>query len=141
MDRLVSGVNSAPLVVSDPYLGVCEAVVGLARLGYRHTGFVSRSSLGSSDVNEHGAAFRSAVAQMTQLGEGTAVAADCDSIRVSCETRLNRLARTGVTATICAYSSDMITMTSLLHDRGIDISSEMLVTSFDDITVFRLLTP
>ena len=35
----------------------------------------------------------------------------------------------------------MITMIGLLHDRGIDIGSEMSVISFDDIAVFRLLTP
>lgn len=32
-------------------------------------------------------------------------------------------------------------MIGLLHDRGIDIGSEMSVISFDDIAVFRLLTP
>ena len=68
VDRLVSGVNSVPFVVSDPYPGVCEAVAELVRLGHRHIGFVSHSSLGSSNINEREAAFRSAVAQVTQLG-------------------------------------------------------------------------
>lgn len=34
----------------------------------------------------------------------------------------------------------MITMIGLLHDRGIDIGSEMSVISFDDCRI-RLLTP
>ena len=124
-----------PLVVSDPYPGVCEAVAELVRLGHRHIGFVSHSSLGSSNINEREAAFRSAVAQVTQLGEGTAAVVDCDSTYVSREAGLNEL------VIICAYSPDMITMIGLLHDRGIDIGSEMSVISFDDIAVFRLLTP
>ena len=141
VDRLVSGLNSVPFVVSDPYPGVCEAVAELVRLGHRHIGFVSHSSLGSSNINEREAAFRSAVAQVTQLGEGTAAVVDCDSTYVSREAGLNELVRAGVTAIICAYSPDMITMIGLLHDRGIDIGSEMSVISFDDIAVFRLLTP
>ena len=64
------------------------------------------------------------VAQVTQLGEGTAAVVDCDSTYVSREAGLNELVRAGVTAIICAYSPDMITMIGLLHDRGIDIGSE-----------------
>ena len=45
VDRLVSGVNSVPFVVSDPYPGVCEAVAELVRLGHRHIGLLSHSSL------------------------------------------------------------------------------------------------
>lgn len=141
VDRLVSGVDSVPFVVSDPYPGIREAVSELVRLGHRHIGFVSHSSLGSFNVNEREAAFRSAVAQTAQLEEDAATVVDCDSTYVSRKAGLDALMQAGVTVIICAYSPDMITMIGLLHDRGIDIGGEMSVISFDDIAVFRLLTP
>ena len=66
---------------------------------------------------------------------------DCGSTYESrCHT-VDYLLECGVTAIICAYSPDAITIIGLLHDRGIELGTQMSLISFDDIAPFRLMTP
>lgn len=62
VDRLISGVNPVPFVVSDLCPSAYKAVTELVRLGRHHIGLVSHSSLSSSNINEREAALHSAMA-------------------------------------------------------------------------------
>lgn len=139
VDRRVEGVDSVPFVVSDPYPGIESAVDTLRQLGHRRVGFVAHSSLHSFSVNEREMAFRSVAGEL--LGEQGVVVTDCDNTFRSRKSAFDDLLTAGVTAVLFAYSPDAIAMIGLLHDRGMDLGTDMSVVSFDDIDVFRLMSP
>ena len=139
VDRRVQGVDSVPFVISDPYPGVRDAMGELVRLGHRRIGFVAHPSLGSFSVNERRTAFEAIAAGFD--GAVDSVVVSCDSTYESRRTALANLREAGVSAVICAYSPDAITLISLLHDADVEIGREVSVVSFDDISVFRLMTP
>lgn len=139
VDRRVQGIESVPFVVSDPYTGIREAMEELVALGHRRIGYIAHSSLESYSVNEREVAFRTAAPEL--LHGDTGIVVDCGSTYESrCHT-VDYLLECGVTAIICAYSPDAITIIGLLHDRGIELGAQMSLISFDDIAPFRLMTP
>ncbi len=139
VDRRVPGVESVPFVVSNPYTGIREAVEELVRLGHRCVGYVSHPSLGSFSVNERETAFRAVASDMLIEGNGVVVA--CDSTYESRTAAVESLLDAGVSAMLCAYSPDALTMIGVLHDRGVSIGEDMSLVSFDDIAAFTLMTP
>ena len=139
VDRRIEGLDSVPFVVSDPVPGTRAAVKELVRLGHRRIGYVSHPSLGSSSINERATAFLSIAKEL--LPDGHSVIVECASTYASRRAALDNLLAADVTAIICAYSPDMITLIGLLYDRGIEIGSGMSVISFDDIDEFTLMTP
>ncbi|MBT1163736.1 LacI family DNA-binding transcriptional regulator [Bifidobacterium felsineum] len=139
VDRLVPGADNVPFVVSDPRPGLEEALDQLAKLGHRVIGFVAHSALGSFSVNERAKAFSAAIRE--RIPSGTGVVVDCNSTVESRSSALERLHNAGVTAIICAYSPDAITMLGLLQERGIAIGDAVSLVSFDDIAAFRLMIP
>ena len=128
-----------PFVVSNPYTGIREAVEELVRLGHRCVGYVSHPSLGSFSVNERETAFRAVASDMLIEGNGVVVA--CDSTYESRTAAVESLLDAGVSAMLCAYSPDALTMIGVLHDRGVSIGEDMSLVSFDDIAAFTLMTP
>lgn len=115
VDRRVQGIESVPFVVSDPYTGIREAMEELVALGHRRIGYIAHSSLESYSVNEREVAFRTAAPEL--LHGDTGIVVDCGSTYESrCHT-VDYLLECGVTAIICAYSPDAITIIGLLHDR------------------------
>lgn len=139
VDRRVEGVESVPFVVSDPYTGIREALESLTQLGHRSIGYVAHSSLGSFSVNERETAFRKLVCEICAGEPGMVV--DCDATHESHRRAVNAMLVQGVTAIICAYSPDAITIAGLLQDRRIAIGREVSLVSFDDIPSFRLMIP
>ncbi|MBW3083091.1 LacI family DNA-binding transcriptional regulator [Bifidobacterium phasiani] len=138
VDRRVQGVDSVPFVVSDPYTGLQEALDTLHQLGHRRIGYVAHPSLGSFSVNERETAFREIAAGLFDQ-EPTIVA--CDNTFASRKQALVELLAADVTAIVFAYSPDAIALIGLLHDRSIDIGTDVSVVSFDDIDAFKLMTP
>jgi len=139
VDRRVQGVESVPFVVSNPYTGILAAVEELISCGHRHIGYMAHSSLESYSINERETAFRTIAHELLREGEG--VVADCDSTYESRCEAVDYLLKRGVTAVICAYSPDAITIIGALHDYGIEIGKQISLISFDDIAPFRLMTP
>ncbi|RSX58162.1 LacI family DNA-binding transcriptional regulator [Bifidobacterium samirii] len=139
VDRRVQGVDSVPFVISDPYPGILSAIRDLTRLGHTRIGFVAHPSLGSFSVNERRTAFEAIAAG----SDGTIdpVVVSCDSTYESRKEALASLRDAGVSAIICAYSPDAITMIGLLHDADVEIGRAVSLVSFDDISAFRLMTP
>lgn len=138
VDRRVQGEESVPFVVSDPYPGITSALETMRELGHRQVGFVAHPSLRSVNVNERETAFRSLSADI--LGrEGVVVS--CDNTYRSRKDALMELLSCEVTAVLFAYSPDAIAMIGLMQDRSLEIGADISVVSFDDIDVFRLVTP
>lgn len=138
VDRRVQGEESVPFVVSDPYPGIADALKSLRELGHMHVGFVSHPSLQSVSVGEREIAFRSLSTNILGV-EGTVVA--CDNTFRSRKNALSELLSARVSAILFAYSPDAIAMIGLMHDRGVDVGTDISVVSFDDIDAFRLMTP
>lgn len=138
VDRYVQGIKSVPFVVSDPYPGIRAAVEELVQLGHRRIGFVSHPSLGSFNVNERENSFRKVI---RELGMVEATIVSCDATYESHGAALDELIDHSVTSILFSYSPDAITVLGLIHDRGVDAQSSISVVSFDDIPVFRLMTP
>ncbi len=139
VDRRVPGLTSVPYIVSDPSQGIRQALQALFRKGHRRVGFVSHSSLASTTLYERESAFRELTAEMMP---------DCDCPVVDCEGEydsrvagLDVLMAHHVTAVIFGYSPDAITMIGLMQKRQLVIGADISVVSFDDIEVFRLMTP
>lgn len=139
VDRRVPGLTSVPYIVSDPSQGICQALQALFRKGHRRVGFVSHSSLASATLYERESAFRELTAHMMP---------DCDCPVVDCQEEydsrvagLDVLMAHHVTAVIFGYSPDAITMIGLMQRRRLVIGADISVVSFDDIEVFRLMTP
>ena len=131
--------SSVPFVISDPYPGIRAAIRDLTRLEHRRIGFVAHPALGSFSVNERRTAFETIAAEAD--GAVDPVVVSCDSTYESRRTALSNLRGVGVSAVICAYSPDAITMIGLLHDAAVEIGRDVSVVSFDDIEAFRLMTP
>ncbi|NEG88561.1 substrate-binding domain-containing protein [Bifidobacterium aerophilum] len=139
VDRRVPGIDDVPFVVSDPRPGIEAAVETLTRLGHRRIGFVAHSSLGSFSINERETAFRETAARLLPAGGGVVV--DCAGTYASRRRVVDELLEAEVTAIVCAYSPDTVTMLGLLAARGIRIGADLSVVSFDDIDEFRLMVP
>ncbi len=139
VDRRIPGVDTVPFVVSDPYPGLRQALSTLHQLEHRRIGYVTHPSLGSFSVNERETAFRTITAELFNEDEITVVS--CDSTFESRQQALIELLNAGVSAIVFAYSPDAVTMISLLHDKNIDIGTDISVVSFDDIDAFKLMTP
>lgn len=139
VDRRIPGVDSVPYVVSDPYTGIREALDTLRRLGHRRVGYVAHPSLGSFSVNERETAFREIASEL--FDDGSTVIVACDNTRDSRQQALAELLDGGVSAIVFAYSPDALAMVGLLHERNIDIGTDISVISFDDIDAFKLMTP
>ena len=114
VDRRVEGVDTVPFVVSDPYPGIESAVETLRQLGHRAGKL---------------------------LGEEGTVVVECDNSFRSRKDALTELLSAGVSAILFAYSPDAIAVIGLLHDRNMDLGTDMSVISFDDIDAFRLMSP
>ncbi|PLS27777.1 LacI family DNA-binding transcriptional regulator [Bifidobacterium parmae] len=151
VDRRIQGVESVPFVVSNPYTGIREAMKDLIAHGHRRIGYVAHPSLGSYSVNERETAFRAiagdllgAAATTPSAVEGTGAAGvvvACDADYESRREALSRLLDAHVTAIMCGYSPDAITIIGLMHDRGVELGADVSLVSFDDIAAFRLMTP
>ena len=139
VDRRVQGVKSVPFVVSDPYTGIRQAVEELVRLHHCRIGYVSHPSLGSFSVNERETAFRAIMSDV--LPEHAGVVVECDASYESHVSAVDVLLDAHVSAVICAYSPDALTVIGILHDRGISIGEDISLVSFDDISAFTLMTP
>ena len=139
VDRRVQGVESVPFVVSDPYPGIRAAMEDLVAKGHRRIGYVAHPSLGSYSVNERETAFRAVAAEL--LGGTDAVVVACGPSYDSCRDACATLRAHGVTAVLCGYSPDAITLIGLLNEQGVTIGADMSMVSFDDIAPFRLMTP
>ena len=139
VDRRVEGVDTVPFVVSDPYPGIESAVETLRQLGHRRVGFVGHPSLRSFSVNERETAFRAIAGKL--LGEEGTVVVECDNSFRSRKDALTELLSAGVSAILFAYSPDAIAVIGLLHDRNMDLGTDMSLISFDDIDAFRLMSP
>lgn len=151
VDRRVQGVESVPFVVSDPYPGIRAAMEDLIAKGHRRIGYVAHPSLGSYSVNERETAFRVVSRELLGVvacdacdasgGDALAVTVACDASYDSCRDACAALRAHGVTAVLCGYSPDAITLIGLLNEQGVAIGADMSVVSFDDIAPFRLMTP
>lgn len=138
VDRRVQGEESVPFVVSDPYPGIADALKSLRELGHVRVGFVSHPSLQSVSVGEREIAFQSLSAEV--LGD-EGIVVSCDNTFRSRKSALSELLSAQVSAILFAYSPDAIAMIGLMHDRGVDVGTDISVVSFDDIDAFRLMTP
>ena len=138
VDRQIPGVGDVPFIVSDPYPGIRSAVESLVGLGHRRVGFVAHPALGAFSVDERGETFERIAGELLP---GGGVVMSCDSTYGSRRDALMRLYDLGVSAIVCAYSLDAITMVGLLHDMSVEIGRDMSLVSFDDIEAFRLMTP
>ncbi|MCB5647893.1 substrate-binding domain-containing protein, partial [Bifidobacterium breve] len=66
--------------------------------------------------------------------EGIGVVVACGATYESRTAAVESLRDAGVSAMLCAYSPDALTMIGVLHDRGASIGEDMSLVSFDDIT-------
>ena len=139
VDRRVPGIDEVPFVVSDPVPGIQSALDSLTNLGHRRIGYVAHPSLGSFSVDERASAFHALSSK--RLPDGDCPIVECDETCDSRRRALDKLLEAGVTAIICGYSPDMITMVGLLAERGIRIGEDLSAISFDDIDGFRLMVP
>lgn len=139
VDRNVEGMHQVPLVDSDPVPGMDEALQELKSLGHRRIGFISGPLRKSPTLEEREAAFRGTATQL--FGTGNIVIASTHGDRSSCERALRTLLNQGCTAVIFGYSPDTLQAIDILREQGIRPGQDLSVISFDDITLFELLTP
>ncbi|BDR53347.1 LacI family transcriptional regulator [Bombiscardovia nodaiensis] len=139
VDRRVPGLEQVPYVVSDPKPGLAQALKQLKSFGHQRVAYVSHPSLGSFSVDERTQAFRELAPQV--LGPGAAAVYACDGSSSSQEQVLSDILDSSATAVIFGYSRDAVSLFSLLRGRNIAIGSQLSLISFDDIEVFRLISP
>lgn len=139
VDRRVPGMDSVPYVVSDPGPGLAAAMRSLREYGHKKIAYLSHSSLRSFSLNERTDAFRRL--SPSYFGRGGAIICSTDENIPSLSGALDKIEDFGATALIFGYSPDAISCLGILHDRGIRVGSQMSLVSFDDIDVFKLMTP
>lgn len=139
VDRRVPGMDTVPYVVSDPRPGLRQALETLKGYGHRKVAYVAHPSLGSFSLDERAEAFSSLAPDYFE-SDGIRVFS-CDESLQSHKDVLGSLQSFGATAVIFGYSPDAISCISLLRGYNVQIGHDCSLISFDDIEVFRLITP
>lgn len=139
VDRRVPGMDSVPYVVSDPGPGLMEAMKVLRGFGHKRIAYVSHPSLKSFSLNERTLAFKKLSSSL--FGDQGTIIQSSEGSAHSLQNVIGRINSFGATAIIFEYSPDAISCLGIFHDMGVRIGSQLSLISFDDIDVFKLMTP
>ncbi|KFI79232.1 LacI family DNA-binding transcriptional regulator [Bifidobacterium mongoliense] len=139
VDRQVEGLDTIPVVDSDPIPGLTEALEDIRAHGCSKVGYVSGPVLESPTLQEREYVFRELAAMA--FGEDHVFVESTGFDQSSCVSVLRRMRRAGVGAVIFGYSPDAVRAVSLMHDNGIRVGLDISIVSFDDLEMFRLTSP
>ncbi|RBP97923.1 LacI family transcriptional regulator [Bifidobacterium aemilianum] len=139
VDRTAQGVEGVPLVDSDPMPGIREALNDIKDHGFAKVGYVSGPILDSPSLQGREYAFRDLAARI--FGEEHVFVESTSFNQASCASVLKRMRQSGVDALIFGYSPDAIRAISLLTYAGEQVGKDVSIVSFDDLEIFRLISP
>lgn len=139
VDRNAEGMSRVPLIDSDPFPGMQEALHELASLGHRRVGFISGPLRKSPTLAEREFVFRRIAADLFEADN--IVVASTHGDRSSCEKALRTVMDRSCTAVIFGYSPDTVQAIDILRERKLRPGHDLSIISFDDIKLFELLTP
>jgi LacI family transcriptional regulator len=139
VDRSVEGMDQIPLIDSDPRPGMGRALHTLRDYGHKRIGFITGPEQKSRTLNERRLAFTQIAADLFEE-DNIAIASTTGNL-VSCTAAIEKLSAQHCTAIIFGYSPDTIHAISIFRKRGMEIGKDISVVSFDDIELFKMITP
>ncbi|MBF1674445.1 MAG: LacI family DNA-binding transcriptional regulator [Scardovia wiggsiae] len=139
VDRHVNDMPEVPVVDSDPSEGLLKALTDLHSRGFRKVGYISGPIVDSPTLQEREYAFRSAGRAL--FGEDNLFVESTSFGHVSCLSVIRKMRGSGVNAFIFGYSQDAVQAISALGYQGLAIGKDISLISFDDLEMFRLMTP
>lgn len=139
VDRRDGGAPQIPLVDSDPEPGLEQALQSLAEHGHRKVAYIPGPDIHPPVFQERQAAF-TALSDRRRDIQGIVVRDYGD--RVDDRRRIMRsLVDQGVTAFIFGYSGDAIRAIAIVNEDSWAFRDKVALVSFDDLDLFRLVTP
>lgn len=142
IDRRQTELPDVPLIDSDPHQGMFEALMDIKRHGHHRIGFVSGPSYISQTVfAERERSFLTIAGDLFGKENLCVDVIDPDGSRPQINAVLERMFHFGASALVFGYSPSAIAAAGVIQANGQLIGQDISIVSFDDVMVFRLMTP